>query len=247
MQEDKDPYSNYDLDDWQWEFLRRNPRYIKAYRAVEWIKKRLEKKAASGSGQNTSFVVFGTSYWFTAAYFSGGRVVWKYNEWTGNEGEMAQGWYLDLPSPEAASQEYKEKILRMRKPRAVVTWGEWSDEDETYYEIHPPYAERKLNLVIDTRYDIQKIVAELKKILKDKKLKQRQRFELYPDYLKVWDLREEGLTDSQIAQKLWPDDYAADGGRDSGTGDKGALIQRVYDYESAAQRLIDNSFPLKKR
>jgi hypothetical protein len=65
--------------------------------------------------------------------------------------------------------------------------------------------------------------------------------------LEVWDLRNEKLTDTQIAQRLWPDEYATNGGRDSGTGDKGSLIQRVYDYKDAADKLIENSFPRKRR
>ncbi len=39
-EKDKDPYSTYDLDDWQWEFLRRNPRYKRRYRAVQRAKER---------------------------------------------------------------------------------------------------------------------------------------------------------------------------------------------------------------
>jgi hypothetical protein len=155
MTKDKDHYSNYDLDDWQWEFLRRNRGYKRAYKVVEWLKKRLEKKTASPSGGGKSFVAFGTSYWFSPVFLSD-RLVWRYDEkWTGDEGDMELGWYLDLPSPQASFQEYKEKILRMRKPRAVVILGEWSDEDETHYDIHPPYVEHKLALVIDTRYGIQ--------------------------------------------------------------------------------------------
>src|SRR5215831_6557764 len=40
MRKRKDPYSNYDLNDWQWEFLRRNPRYRRRYRAVQRAKDR---------------------------------------------------------------------------------------------------------------------------------------------------------------------------------------------------------------
>ena len=47
--EQKDPYKSYTISDWKWEFLRRNPRYIKAYRAVEWLKRR----------PNRSFIGFG--------------------------------------------------------------------------------------------------------------------------------------------------------------------------------------------
>src|SRR6516162_6075751 len=37
---EKDPYSNYDLYDWQWEFLRRNGRYRLRYRAIQRAKER---------------------------------------------------------------------------------------------------------------------------------------------------------------------------------------------------------------
>ena len=135
----------------------------------------------------------------------------------------------------------------MKNPRAVVKLGEWSDEDETHWDVRPPFDEYQLPLLIDARYDTDRIVSELKEILKYHRPKNRHQTRLYKWYLAVWDLRKDGLTDTAIAQRIWPDEYSAIGGRDSGTGDKGALIQRVYDYESAAQRLIDNSFPLKKR
>ncbi len=44
----QDPYARYDIDDWKWEFLRRNPRYIRAYKAVEWLKMRLSKHYSRG-------------------------------------------------------------------------------------------------------------------------------------------------------------------------------------------------------
>jgi hypothetical protein len=43
-------YANYTLDDWNWEFLKRNPRYKKAYKAVQWLKARLDKKKPSLRG-----------------------------------------------------------------------------------------------------------------------------------------------------------------------------------------------------
>src|SRR5262249_16210098 len=168
-------------------------------------------------------------------------------KWTDHDGSFTLGWYLDLPDPSTSSDEYKAKVLRMKNPRAVVRLGEWSDEDETHWDVRPPFDEYQLPLLIDARYDTDRIVSELKEILKNHKPKNRHQTRLYKWYLAVWDLRKDGLTDTAIAQRIWPDEYAAIGGRDSGTGDKGALIQRVYDYESAAQRLIDNSFPLKKR
>jgi hypothetical protein len=64
--------------------------------------------------------------------------------------------------------------------------------------------------------------------------------------LAVWDLRNEGLTDTQIAEELWPEDYETIGGRDD-IGNKGSLMQRVHDHDKAAQKLIDNSFPRERR
>ncbi len=33
----QDPYRSYDIDDWRWEFLRRNPHYKKAHQDIEWL------------------------------------------------------------------------------------------------------------------------------------------------------------------------------------------------------------------
>jgi hypothetical protein len=237
MHTDKDPYSNYDLDDWQWEFLRRNARYKRAYKVVEWLKKRLEKKPASFSGGGKSFVAFGTSYWFSPVFLSD-RLVWRYDEkWPGDEGDMELGWYLDLPSPEESSQEYKAKILRMRKPRAVVKLGEWSDEDETHYEIRPPFEEYKLVLLVDARYDTDRITSELTEVISSYKSKNRYHLELYSDYLKVWQLRKDNVRRSKIASSLWPHDYKKN---------KTNAIQKTRYCEQKFQELIDNSFPAKK-
>ena len=40
-------FDNYGIADWKWEFLRRNSRYQKAYRAVEWLKKRARRENVS--------------------------------------------------------------------------------------------------------------------------------------------------------------------------------------------------------
>jgi hypothetical protein len=186
MQEDTDPYSNYDLDDWQWEFLRRNPRYIKAYKAVEWLKKRLDKNTPRF--QNGSFKAFGVSCHFSRVH-AAQRFVWSYEEkWTDHDGSFTSGWYLDLPSPSASSDKYKTKILRMGKPRAVVKLGEWSEEDETHWDIRPPFEEYKLALLVDARYDTERIISELKDVISSYKSKNRYHVELYSDYLRVWQL-----------------------------------------------------------
>jgi len=77
--------------------------------------------------------------------------------------------------------------------------------------------------------------------------RRRRRLDKLDSYLAVWDLRREGLSADEIAPKLWPTEYTKKGGRDSAAGDKGPLIQRVYDYEQAAQKLIEESLPPRKR
>jgi len=74
----------------------------------------------------------------------------------------------------------------------------------------------------------------------------RQRIDMVESYLAVWDLRQQGLTADSIALKLWPAEYEKIGGRDSKIGYKGPLIQRVSDYEKAAQKVIKKSFPPRK-
>jgi hypothetical protein len=68
----------------------------------------------------------------------------------------------------------------------------------------------------------------------------------HKEYLQVWDLRQQGQTADEIAPSLWPDENATKGGR-THYGERGALIQRVYDYEKAANELVKNSFRSKRR
>ena len=106
---------------------------------------------------------------------------------------------------------------------------------------------------LDLRLDLTKplylleerIEKEVKKLDRSaKKLARsamRNRPDKSDDYLAVWDLRQQGLTADEIAPKLWPKEWTKKGGRASHYGDKGPLIQRVYDHEKAAQKLIDNT------
>ncbi|MEE8112758.1 MAG: hypothetical protein V3T23_00245 [Nitrososphaerales archaeon] len=114
-----------------------------------------------------------------------------------------------------------------------------------------------LYLSIDLTCDLpmESILATIKRALRqafhDRRnqvsTRRRRRLDKLDSYLAVWDLRREGLSADEIAPKLWPTEYTKKGGRDSAAGDKGPLIQRVYDYEKAAQKLIDESIPPRKR
>src|SRR5262249_54009344 len=252
-----EPYTNYDLDDWQWEFLRRNPRYIKAYKAVEWLKKRLNKKKEE-INRSATFNAFGIQCSFCWRRH-GEDDVWYEDRWvyhgsthktkTGEirRNDLASGTVLELLSPNSNANEYKKEQARSY----YATWLYKSsaavyeiDEDMLREDL---LRHHEIAVVIDTRHAPDTILSEIESLLQDYQPRKRHHFKLYADYLAIWDLREEGLTDSEIAQKLWPDKYATMGGRDSGTGDKGSLIQRVYDYKDAVDKLIEDSFPAKKR
>src|SRR5262245_4347940 len=253
MPTDTDPYANYDLDDWQWEFLRRNPRYIKAYKAVEWLKKRLNKKK-NKIERNANFNAFGICCSFSW-HRHGEDEVW-YEDWvyygstyrtkTGEirRNDLASGTILELPSRNSTANEYKEKLAGY-----YPTWLKKSvPVSEIDQDMVREYSLRhhEIAVVIDRRHVPATILSEIKSLLQDYQLRKRHRFDLYPDYLAVWDVREQGLTDTQIAQKLWYVEYTANGGRDSGTADKGSVIQRVYDHYNAVKDLIEDSFPAKR-
>jgi hypothetical protein len=103
---------------------------------------------------------------------------------------------------------------------------------------------------LDLRLDLTKplyslragVEAEIKRLAKSAT---RKRLDKFDNYISVWDLRREGLSADEIVPKLWPKEYLKKGGRDSHIGDKGPLIQRVYDCANAAQNLIDSIRPQK--
>lgn len=54
----------------------------------------------------------------------------------------------------------------------------------------------------------------------------------------VWDCAKERKSDTEIAKIIWPDEYLVFGGRDTATGDKGRLVQRVHHYKARAAKWI---------
>jgi hypothetical protein len=120
-------------------------------------------------------------------------------------------------------------------------------EPEDYWEgCWGAIRDYELYVCIDLRHSTKDIVAGIRSILSKRREDERRRISLYPEYITVWDLRQKGKTADEIAPKLWPDENATKGGRGP-YGDKGTLIQRVYDYEAAANDLIEKSFPAKQR
>jgi len=101
------PYDGYTIDDWNWEFLRRNHRYKRAYKTVQWLKARLDRKAVTASA---SFTAFGMQLRFRRVDRGNG---W---EWC-YQGKLKHPIYLkDLSSPDnPSSRRYKGKFIQKAK------------------------------------------------------------------------------------------------------------------------------------
>lgn len=116
---------------------------------------------------------------------------------------------------------------------------------------HKVKERRFLFLVVDLEHTVENLIPLLKdEIIRVRKslprrknsVKRKHPGRLAP-YRKVHDLRRQGLSDSAIAQELWPNEWLQKGGRVSEYGEKGPLIQRVYDYAKAATKLINSIQP----
>jgi len=267
-QEEKDPYSTYDLDDWQWEFLRRNPRYIKAYKAVEWLKKRLDKKKEQTGRNAVRFNAFGLQCTFT----------WiKHSRIDCYEGPLA----LDQPVVDIRLDTTAHEHGNPRNKYSYEGWQYWGstyisgtrrvhrndasgsfldlpspNDSSAHYkkllkkhgaageiglpgeDAWPVLEKYEIAVAIDTRYSIDAIINAVKDVVSGYQGNNRYHLELYSDYLRVWQRRKDKVSRSKIASSLWPRDY-----RDNKT----AAIQKTRYYEQKFQELIDDSFPAKKR
>jgi hypothetical protein len=91
------------------------------------------------------------------------------------------------------------------KGEPVIIASRGSSDDEV---------EAPLNLIINLTFPKTEIMARVKKLVEDaieerKKVglhvyRSRKRFDLYDQYLKIWDLRKRGLTYKEIAAKVYP-------------------------------------------
>lgn len=232
--ERQDPYKGYTIADWKWEFLRRNPRYIKAYRAIEWLKRR----------KNGCFFGFGRVARHLELLRWLGQQLGLDPEVIQEQTFLANEW--SLPAPDMPAHKFECCPIKGSHILFDHEYLALRGSEEPLPAIDY-LADHEVTVLIDTRSGSKEIIAELKVQLRPYQAKQRKQVKKYRDYLAVWDLRQKGLTADAIAPKLWPEEYENIGGRDSDTGEKGALIQRVYDYEKAAQRLIEESFPRRKR
>jgi len=237
----KKPSDGYTIADWKWEFLRRNLRYRRACQAIEWLKQR-KRGWFKGFGLLRS-----VNSWDVAEKIQQ-QCSLREAKLRKKPSEQRDLW--PLPDPTFSAHEYKYSpvqippIVGVSGPSDFHGYSSHPDADE------PPIitaGDNEVVVVIDTRSTREEIVNELKAYLGPYLSKQRSQLKNYKDYLAVWDLRERKFTADKIAPKLWPEEYKKVGGRDLKVGVKGPLIQRVYDHEKSAQKLIEESFPPRKR
>jgi hypothetical protein len=226
----------FTLDDWNWEFLRRNRRYKKAYKAVQWIKKRLD---GSSGRTEVTFNAFGSCSRFLLADRGNGRE-WCYY------GQAGHPIYLnDLSSPDnPSSRRYKGKLIK--KLKAVTRIDSTAEENGSAWT-PAILQEHEIALQIDTRFNKEEILSSVDKLLSTIQPKKKLHVKKYKVYLAVWDLRQQKITLKEIAATLWRREYQKKGGPNYKEGVKGALVQRVSDHEKAAQKLIEASFPPRTR
>jgi hypothetical protein len=229
------PYTGYTIDDWNWEFLKRNTRYRRLYKAVQRFKGWLDKK---GFAPVASFTVFGRPFQFERNDRGYG---W---EWRYKPNGKKPIYLNDFSSPDnPSSRRYKGKLIKKLKP---VTQIDGSLDRHGHGWTPAILQDHEIAIQIDTRFKSEEILCSLKNILTTIQPNKKPHLEKYKDYLRVWDLRQQKVTQKEIAEIVWRDEYKIKGGENY-LGEKNVLLQRASDHEKAAQKLIEASFPPKKR
>src|SRR5262249_11859698 len=157
---------------WKWEFLRRNSRYRKAYRAIEWLRKKPYQS------------------------FRGFRRVARYSvlvSWlrqqAGLDSEVIQG----LPSPDVPAHEFES--CPIKRSYVLLDHGDFVNRDpDVPLPVIDYLADHEVVILLDTRFGFKEIIVDLKDQLDPYLAKQRNRVTNYKNYLTVWDLRQQGLT-----------------------------------------------------
>jgi len=222
---------SYSVHDWDWEWLRRTPQYKRKYKAIE--------RACRRYGNDSKI----------------------YNRLRGKlEGQC----HLDyLSPPEKPAHEHRHgSPLHTKSVNVIADLNRerlYTPSDRTERLKHILLTEGQLTVRIDPRFNANEIVGEIRQILRnlrnrgvlDKAGEKRNRSKLFKDYLAVHDLGEEGYNTKEIARILWPKEYEKDPERKDVRQptmdyDRPRIIQKVYDYINAADKLIKEAFPLRK-
>jgi hypothetical protein len=137
------------IDDWNWEFLRRNQRYKRAYKAVQWLKARLDRKAFTA---RVSFTAFGMQFRFRRIDRGNGWE-WRYQP----NGKQPIYFLNDLSSPDnPSSRRYKGKLIK--KLKAVTRIDGLVVEDGNGWT-PALLQEHEIAVQIDTRFTKKEIIS----------------------------------------------------------------------------------------
>lgn len=241
-----DDYNNAGV--FKWEFLRRNKSFKLALQ--NHIKKKksllatLNKNAKGLNIRPEDLQASVTADWlFTKKW--GLSMAGDYN-WPDPAkafGELTEFQRHQIQEPSTLPIEHFRWLLANREP-ALIKKDSWQGRlfDNGSLDI----SISQLRLDIDLRKPEQQIMTELKqiiKLLKDfrktlyPKKSVRQRFEDYQFYLKVYDLKEEGLSWLQIYERIYPNSshlVKAHG--------KASMVQKVKRAYDRCKKLIEDEY-----
>ncbi len=195
---------------YQWEFIRRNPQYRSDFQGFTdrfgpWFQERgfwYDRVEYQGEDQNYFFKVISPDEheicrkwdinWLCSPDWSFPKFGSYLDKSDGYEYKPGEHVYLPTGSRRASLAPVGEEERRFRfiDTRIDVTWP----IDDSLAGIR-----HRINLareVYDERFG------------QDKRPKRRRRLDHYGLYLRVWDLRQEGKTFGEIAQILYPEEYA---------------------------------------
>ena len=238
---------NHRVDEYKWEFLRRNEDYQLDYAAFanqfpEWVKGYgvgipLDRLKQSGPEE--------WAFLHNKVY----PAVWK----------LSERWYIrDLIDPLRSSNEaspffYSESWMREQHSEE----GPESDEPPTWDYFshilgdapHTPKGLRFIMVPIDIAQPIKRTFAALEVHIEiarsryrlhigplpDSRKRPRARLEEYGSYLMVWDLRRQNLTFEQIAFQLFPREM-------KNMNSRSAMTKRMRSHFQRAQKLINGEY-----
>lgn len=244
-------FDNYGIADWKWEFLRRNSRYQKAYRAVEWLKKRARRENVSpffkGFGLLEPIHFLNLANRLQERLHLGHPPLKNVSQQLKKDSQQPGEWVGSLPSPQRAAHEFQYSPVQLFPIIALYDQKDFGEHYSGHRHDEEPgqltAREHQVIVVFDTRCKWEEISSALKQELEPHLSKRRNQILKYRDYLAVWDLWQKNYSADEIAPKLWPEEDETKGGRDVDTGEKGSLLQRVYDHKNAVEELIDEAFP----
>jgi|HubBroStandDraft_6_1064221.scaffolds.fasta_scaffold01558_7 hypothetical protein len=143
----------------------------------------------------------------------------------------------NLPRPQPGEPVRSAVRWLSAKPRRKTTAKEKKDNPR-FLHLKLDVTRTRAELIQQTLDSVQfhrKRYAQQLKVM-ERKPEKRRRLDQYEVYLKVWDLRREGLHFHQIAKRLYPVEY------ESYPKPNNPIIQRVTDHHSRAKQLIEGGY-----